>query len=312
MSQDATSSAIRGFAPLRVIAAFDIGSNSIKMTVGRLTADGMVNEFFAAAETTRLGAGIEATGMLDAGGIAASIEALQSMIIQARTFGATRFVGVATEATRVAANGPAFLERLRSEFGLEIDTISGEREAELAFLGLSPDLRSHGRLLIADIGGASTELVKAHEGAMLKSKSYSIGSGRFTDRFVRSDPPDPAELDQVRAAAIAAVREGDWGAPSDRLVITGGTGEFLRRLIGHDWPATSADLDTQLARMTAIPSETLATMIDASQARARVLPAGVGIAAGLADLCQPALVFGAASGIRSGLLQAAFLEERAT
>ena len=58
----------------------------------------------------------------------ASIAALSAFIAEARKFGTTRFIAVATEATRIAENGPQFLDRLRTELGIEIETISGELE----------------------------------------------------------------------------------------------------------------------------------------------------------------------------------------
>src|SRR5215216_5059670 len=93
------------------MAAFDIGSNSIKMTVGRSNGAGGVDEFVWRSETVRLGAGIEETGRL---------AALRQFAREARDAGATRLIGVATEATRVAENGEAFLACVRDETGLEL------------------------------------------------------------------------------------------------------------------------------------------------------------------------------------------------
>ncbi len=299
---DVHTSTVPGFAPLRVVAAFDIGSNSIKMTVARQNPDGGVVELLSLAETTRLGAGIETTGRLSEESMSASLVALRGFIDTARRFGATRFIGVATEATRVTENGPAFLQRLRTELGLQIDTISGDREAELTFLGLPPSLRDQGVVIAADIGGASTEIIASRNGQIEFAFSSPIGSGRFTDRYVPSDPPLTTHLATCRSEAIAAVRTRPWPVDTDRLVVLGGTGEYMRRLIGHDWPSTRVEIDHTLDFLAGISSHDLAPLIGASELRARVLPAGVAIAAGIADLCQTEQVFGAASGIRLGLI----------
>jgi exopolyphosphatase/pppGpp-phosphohydrolase len=306
--QDA-GSAIEGVSPLHVIAAFDIGSNSIKMSLARQTPESVAEEFLRRAETTRLGAGIDDTGRLADDRIEASRAAIARFIAEAKQFGAIRCIAVATEAVRIAANGPAFLDRLRSDFGLEIETITGEREAELTFAGLDASINRAGTLIVADIGGASTEVIEALDGAVVQSASLQIGSGRLTDRYVVADPPLAAELAAARESARDVLSTHSWRSGCDRLVITGGTAEYAQRLLEHDWPAYPAEIESMLGRLTAIPSTDLAPMIGASVLRARVLPAGIAVVAALSDVTVPDEILGAASGIRTGLLNAAFRGE---
>jgi exopolyphosphatase/guanosine-5'-triphosphate,3'-diphosphate pyrophosphatase len=301
--------AIEGVSPLRVIAAFDIGSNSIKMSLARQTPEGAVEEFLWRVETTRLGAGIDDTGQLADDRIEASVAAIARFADEAKRYGATRFIAVATEAVRIAANGQAFLDRLRADLGIEIETISGEREAELTFAGLDASIDRAGTWIVADIGGASTEVIEARDDAVVQSASLQIGSGRLTDRYVVADPPLATELDAAREAARDVLTTHSWSSGCDRLVITGGTAEYAKRLLDHDWPAYPAEIEAMLGRLTAIRSTDLAPMIDASVLRARVLPAGIAVVAALIDLTVPDEILGAASGIRTGLLHAAFRGE---
>src|SRR5829696_7909249 len=119
------------------IAAFDIGSNTIKMTVARQDGLDHLTEFLWRSETVRLGAGIDQSGRLADDRIEAAADTIHRFAAEARAQGATRLIGVATEATRVAENGQTFLDRIRSESGIELSTISGDREAELTFQGLA-------------------------------------------------------------------------------------------------------------------------------------------------------------------------------
>jgi exopolyphosphatase / guanosine-5'-triphosphate,3'-diphosphate pyrophosphatase len=292
------------------IAAFDIGSNTIKMTVARQDSLEHLTEFLWRSETVRLGAGIDQSGRLADDRIEAAAKTIARFAQEARENGATRLIGVATEATRVAANGQDFLDRVQTESGIELRTISGDQEAELTFRGLAATTNLDGRLLVADIGGASTELIAADNKRVEFSQSLPLGSGRLTDRHVKSDPPTRFELTACHDEAVQQLRSlrKDLGA-RERLIAVGGTGEFLIPLIPHNDGATVQDVDDVLAFFETVTAEELAARLKIPIARARVLPAGVVIVRALADLTCPSVIEGAMSGIRTGLLLAAFAGE---
>jgi exopolyphosphatase / guanosine-5'-triphosphate,3'-diphosphate pyrophosphatase len=269
-----------------------------------------LEEFCWRSETVRLGAGIDQTGRLADDRIEAAADTIQRFAAEARAQGATRLIGVATEATRVAENGQAFLDRIRAESGIELTAISGDQEAELTFKGLAATTDLDGRILVADIGGASTELIAADDERIEFSRSLPLGSGRLTDRHVTSDPPTKIELESCHDETVRQLRsfEQDLGT-RDRLIAVGGTGEYLMPLIPHDGSATPQDVDAVMAFFETISSEQLASQLSIPVARARVLPAGVAIVRALADLTKPQVVEGAMSGIRTGLLLAAFAGE---
>src|SRR5689334_22195194 len=112
--------------PGAIVAVFDIGSNSVKMSVGRCGDDGSSREFAWRSATTRLSSGVDRTGRLADERMDATIEALEEMSLQARALGATRLIAVATEATRLASNGPDFLERIHESTGISVETIPGD------------------------------------------------------------------------------------------------------------------------------------------------------------------------------------------
>jgi exopolyphosphatase/guanosine-5'-triphosphate,3'-diphosphate pyrophosphatase len=292
------------------VAAFDIGSNSIKMTVARPDGVDGIDEFLWRSATVRLGTGIEETGRLADDRIEAALVALRQFAGEAREAGAERLIGVATEATRVAANGEEFLARVRSETGLELKAISGDRETELTFRGLKASLDLDGDIVVADVGGGSTEVISATEGTFRWGRSIPLGSGRLSDRLVRSDPPTTEEIARCRVAAGKALDELELPAgPIDRLLAVGGTGEYLIRLVPAGRPATIDELDDVLKRLTATPAAGLSVMLEIPEARARVLPAGVAIVREIAERTRARAIEGARSGIRTGLLLAAFAGE---
>jgi exopolyphosphatase/guanosine-5'-triphosphate,3'-diphosphate pyrophosphatase len=301
----------KGDGPAKgVIAAFDIGSNTIKMTVARGVGPNQVEEFFWRSETVRLGSGIDRTGRLAEDRVEAAADTIARFAAEARAQGAVRLIGVATEATRVAENGQAFLDRIRAESGIEITTISGDREADLTFRGLAATTNLDGRVLVADIGGASTELIAADNERIEFSQSLPFGSGRLTDRHVTSDPPKESELSACHDDAVQQLRSlGNVLGVRERLIAVGGTGEYLMPLVPHDGAATHQDVEDVLEYFETVTAEELASRLSIPVARARVLPAGVAIVRALADLTSPSAIEGTLSGIRTGLLLAAFAGE---
>jgi len=291
--------------PGAIVAVFDIGSNSVKMSVGRCGEDGSSREFAWRSATTRLSSGVDRTGRLADERMDATIEALEEMSLQARALGAGRLIAVATEATRIASNGPEFLDRVLEATGITVDTIPGDREVELTFLGLTRRIDRNGTMVVADIGGASTELIVAIDGKMVSGKSWPIGSGRVTDEFEPDDPPASTTLQAMRASVNDRLSTAGLPDRSARLVIVGGTGEFLGRLLPRDFPVPVSMVETALHSTSSLTAAELSRKIDINVDRARVLPAGIATALAIADICCPSMVIGAPSGIRAGLLQLA-------
>jgi hypothetical protein len=290
-----------------IAAAIDIGSNSIKMTIARLDSSGGIEQIGWASDVVRLGQGMDETGRIAADRLEAAIETLSRFAGQARQLGASRLLAVATEATRAAENGGEFLDRVERETGIEVQVVNGLEEAALTFKGLSATTDLSGQVVVADIGGGSTELIVSKDGVMQSARSIPLGSGRLTDRFVRSDPPLTAELATSEAEADAVI-QGATKAESlphgdgTRLIIVGGTGEFLARMVPDEQAIDTHAVRTALGKMQVLTTAELADAIDAPEERARVLPAGVTVVAALASRVQPERVEIARAGIRAGLL----------
>ncbi len=287
----------------RVAAALDIGSNTIKLTVAEV-GDGRVDELFTRSDTVRLSRDLDRTGKMADDRVEAAMAALTRFVSLAREAGAETILAVATEAMRVATNGPAVRARFERQLGITVELITGDREADLTFLGVMAGTDPSGDLVLADVGGASTELIVANEGRRRFSRSIPIGSGRMTDRHVRTDPPTPPELAAVRAEVAAAILALDVPAVVDaRMLVIGGTGEFLFRLAPDGATSASPDaLEAMVARLTTIPALDLTSLIAIPEARARVLPAGAAIALGIADAVAPKSISAGPSGLRTGLL----------
>jgi exopolyphosphatase / guanosine-5'-triphosphate,3'-diphosphate pyrophosphatase len=148
----------RAPAPEHVYAALDLGTNNCRLLVVKPRGSGfrVVDAF---SRIVRLGEGMSSADRLAEAAMDRTVEALRICANKMRRRGVTRWRAVATEACRRAVNGASFLERVRDETGLEIETISPAEEARLAFSGCVPllDYRQP-YALVFDIGGGSTEI----------------------------------------------------------------------------------------------------------------------------------------------------------
>lgn len=144
--------------PNGVYAALDLGTNNCRLLVARPQHDGfrVVDAF---SRIVRLGEGLSASGRLSDEAMARTLDALKVCASKIRRRGATQVRAVATEACRRARNCEAFLARVRSETGIELEIISQDEEAKLAIYGCAPLIDPEvPDILLFDIGGGSTEV----------------------------------------------------------------------------------------------------------------------------------------------------------
>ena len=103
------------------------------MTVAAMSADNELVELLARAETVRLGQGINTAGTLSQDRMDAALDTLTRFADEAKSNGATKLIGSATEAVRVASNGAAFLDRVLAATGIEFETIPATAKPGLHF-----------------------------------------------------------------------------------------------------------------------------------------------------------------------------------
>ena len=154
------------------ICAIDIGSNSVRLM---MWADGKT--LYKKMTTTRLGEGLDKSGVLLSGAMERTAEAVAAFVAEGRAEKAERIYAFGTAAVRSASNSAQFTALVKEKCGVEVDVVSGEREA---FLGLSGALKGADGGII-DVGGASTEVTVRQGGEIVFSHSFGIGTVRIFD-----------------------------------------------------------------------------------------------------------------------------------
>lgn len=290
----------------RRIAIVDIGTNTIKFSVFNIPALGVPRLLASDAETVRLGADLDQTGMIGDERSLRAIAALERFERDAITYAADALIGVATEAFRSASNGADVLAAIHASTGWRLRVIDGLEEARLTFRGLRSQLERFPACIVADIGGGSTEVLHVSAGSLLRSISIPIGSGRFADVYFAKASPTSQAIAQARRAAANAFTSMSPGLPDELpLVLSGGNGVFLDRLatlVTHDDGLTRKSLERVTTELVNRPASAIARLLTISVERAAVLPAGAAISLGAIDAFGSTAVAAVPSGIREGVL----------
>ena len=312
------SPAQRGAVAPETVAFIDIGTNSVRLMVVRIEPDHSWAVLTIQKETVRLGEGefgevrtLQPEAMERAATVCARFAAL------ARSHGATRFVAVATAATREARNQGEFVRRLHEATGLELHVVSGKEEARLIYLGLLSRVHVDDRALVIDIGGGSTEIAVGDETGADVVESISLGAIRLT-----AESPPPAADGRVSAADYETMRHRvrlaaehalrALGRPRVAAYATSGTAVNLAavaartlhdRVPERDEPLTRKDLRALAKRLRSLTADERRAVPGLSPARADIIIAGAALLETLMDeLGLETVVALDDCGLREGLL----------
>lgn len=282
-------------------ACVDIGSNTTRLLVADCAGDELAPVLELKA-FTRLGRAAGTDGALPPAAIARLCDVVAEQVAAAHAHGARALRVVATAAVRRAANAVAVCAAVRAASGREVELLSGEEEARLAFAGAtaSAGIDAAAPVGVADVGGGSTELIAGtRAGGVAWCRSLPIGSGDLAAAHLHGDPPTAEQLAAVRDA-VASALAGVAPPPVAHAFAVGGSATSLRRLVG---PLLEAErLERAIPRLVGAPAAEVAARHELDPVRVQLLPAGLLLLAGVARLLGPLTV--ARGGLREGVVLA--------
>ena len=220
-------------------AVIDVGTNSVKLLVADVSGR-LVRPVHEESRQTRLGRGFYETHRLQPESIAHTAASVWEFTEVAREKNAESIRIIATSAARDAMNPTDLTTAIERACSLKTEIISGTREAELAFLGVSTDEElAKQPLLLLDVGGGSTEFILGHGKEKTFAHSFPLGTVRLMEKFPHSDPPKAAEFSvcndwlkkflhhEVRPQLEPALKN----EPGEIVLVgTGGTTSLLARI----------------------------------------------------------------------------------
>ncbi len=139
-------------------------------------------------------------GLLTKDAMERGFTAISRHIETIATYNITEIHAYATSAIRNASNGAEFVAEVKKRFNFDVNVISGEKEAELIYRGItkSVDFKDQ-RALVLDIGGGSNEFIICDGDKMYWKHSFELGMARILERFTISDPITSQEISEIEA-----------------------------------------------------------------------------------------------------------------
>ncbi len=212
-------------AMAELVAVIDIGSNAIRMVIAEILGDGSIEILERLQRAVRIGLDTFRRGRIGAMCMRASIEILRDFKSRLDMYEIRRVRAVATSAVREAINADAFVDRVYTATGLNVEIISMSEECRLAYSAVRHSILEHrnqppvkngeeksageavpsakpskdddemilrrGRTLIVEVGGGSTVLSVLQDGQLVNSQTLRLGAIRL--REFLADNWEPAQ-----------------------------------------------------------------------------------------------------------------------
>ncbi len=229
-----------GAARTHLVAAVDIGSNSIRMMIAQVLPEGRIEVLERLQRAVRLGQDTFRRGRLGAQSMRAAVAILRDYRQKLQSYEISRVRAVATSAVREAINSDTFLDRVFMATGLHVEVIGTAEESRLTVAAvrrvLANAIGTPGQsMLVADVGGGSTQLTMLEQGEIAISQSLRLGSIRSPEVLGLTDEPPErsAQLLRHHVRKVIAAAEGHLQIGRVELfVAVGGDVRFAAREVG--------------------------------------------------------------------------------
>ncbi|HXE30958.1 MAG TPA: Ppx/GppA phosphatase family protein [Terriglobales bacterium] len=262
-----------------VLAAIDLGANSVRLSIARFVGKRR-RVIHQDREVVRLGAAVFRHGQLDPEAMAQTVKVLRRFRRACVRLGARQVRVVATSALRDAANARIFQDWVRTATGWNVEIISGLEEGRLIHLGISTYARLRSaRVLLVDLGGGSCEFTVSVDGHIRAMHSLSLGAVRLTQEFLPRDPPRRKDLARLRAyiaEQLERIAPEVRKAKIQLTLATSGTAAALAVLSGGG-SITRAALAAHMRRLAKSDAAARSKMRGVGPRRAEIIVAGAAL-----------------------------------
>lgn len=213
------------------VAAIDVGSNAIRMTVGEVDDSWKVKAIENIRIPVRLGQSVFTKGMLDETSMKQTVDAFHRFQHVAKDFGVCRLRAVATSAMREASNGHLLIDRIYRASQIKVEIIDGDEEARLIHLAVTHALEIKNKhTLMIDIGGGSVEVTLSNGLNIIFTDSYKIGTVRLLKNLEMKGHSKQTFSQLVGEFAESARRRIEREIGSEKISVVAGTGGSVEEI----------------------------------------------------------------------------------
>ncbi len=247
----------------RPVAIVDIGSSSIQITVARVHEAG-IETIDRAKFNAKLRIALDRSGRLTSGVMDHVVEKLIEFRQLADAHSAP-VKATATATLRAATNADEFVERIQNEAGIEVQVITGFREAALVYAGVRHGLPrlDHQTLVCVDVGGGSTELALGHSAEPIALSSIALGTLVVHRRWLGFNDIGAGRVRRARSAMRARLTDAVSfieRTPIEHYVCTGGSAQRIAKIARliegkptadvHGYPLTQKALEAVISAVS--------------------------------------------------------------
>jgi exopolyphosphatase / guanosine-5'-triphosphate,3'-diphosphate pyrophosphatase len=216
---------------MQTIAAIDVGSNAIRLLIGKVNEKGQAEALESLRVPVRLGKDTFQNGIFTETNMQETVNAFMSFQKVIRDYGVSQFRAVSTSAMREAANQDILVDRIQQASGIQVEVISGEEEARLIHLAVSKVMDLHKCVaLLIDIGGGSMEATLSVSGNIIYAESYKIGAVRLLALLNQPGTPGVSVEELVRGYVESPRRRIRQILQNQKVTLMVGTGGNVEEL----------------------------------------------------------------------------------
>ena len=292
-------------------AAIDLGTNTFLCLIADVRDRKIAKVISDQVKVVRLGQGVHENRRFHPDALKRADETLKEFSQEIAKHNVDRIVACATSAARDVSNGEELLA-IGRRHGIEIEIISGEREAECTFWGtVGRDLNE--TVGIIDVGGGSTEFMVGDAGGIQKKISIDIGSVRLTELFITQHPVPDFELKRVRdyiSGKLSPLQDAFKGLQPTKMIAVAGTPTTLAALdMGkpfdvetvHGYRLPLVKLNAWTKRLAGMTVEERQALSGMDPKRADVIVAGASVLAQGCEAMQASELIVSIQGLRYGI-----------
>jgi exopolyphosphatase/guanosine-5'-triphosphate,3'-diphosphate pyrophosphatase len=219
------------------IAIIDLGTNTFNILIVETDASNTYKQIFQTKIAVKLGEGGINKGFIAPIPFQRGIDALVQYKLVLDDYNVEKVFAFATSAIRSASNGNEFVTIAKQKANIDIQVISGDKEAELIYYGVRSAVKmTNETSLIIDIGGGSTEFIIANNDQIFWKQSFLLGAARLLERFNPSDPITDLEIEEVKTylkQELQPLFEAVKRYSITELIGSSGSFDSLAEMIAH-------------------------------------------------------------------------------